>query len=421
MKLMELSPKQQEIAQTIIDWYTSSSRAPFITLGGYAGTGKTTLIGYIARALREKDPKIKIAFCSYTGKATRVLETKLREQQVATNADSISTIHRLIYEPVMGNDNEIVGWQRRTEDFPYKLIIVDEASMLNLPIWQDLLGYQLPILAVGDHGQLPPIEGDFNLMERPQLRLEEIFRQEAQSPIIKLSQLAREQGHIPFGIYGHGVKKLNRAEPETQEFLAEILARRREDMLVLTGYNHTRVKINKAIRGLHEFETGFPEKGDKVICLKNNHKLHIYNGMVGEVKNAKYMSWDDYVFATSKNPKQEAINDEVKEHLETPFFAKIEGADPIIQLEVEFPGDDRRYQGYVVTNQFNQLTTAKQVPRTIDLFDFGYALTVHKAQGSQARVAVVFEERFAKMTDDQWRRWLYTAVTRAAEELYIVA
>jgi exodeoxyribonuclease-5 len=56
----------------------------------------------------------------------------------------------------------------------------------------------------------------------------------------------------------------------------------------------------------------------------------------------------------------------------------------------------------------------------IDLFDFGYALTVHKAQGSQAQKVVLFEERFSKMDDETWCRWLYTGVTRAGEELYII-
>ena len=54
-----------------------------------------------------------------------------------------------------------------------------------------------------------------------------------------------------------------------------------------------------------------------------------------------------------------------------------------------------------------------------DLFDFGYALTVHKAQGSQAKRVILFEERFKQMNDEEWKRWLYTAVTRAEEELYI--
>jgi len=54
-----------------------------------------------------------------------------------------------------------------------------------------------------------------------------------------------------------------------------------------------------------------------------------------------------------------------------------------------------------------------------DLFDFGYALTVHKAQGSQAKKVILFEERFSKMDDTDWKRWLYTAITRAEEELLI--
>ena len=55
-----------------------------------------------------------------------------------------------------------------------------------------------------------------------------------------------------------------------------------------------------------------------------------------------------------------------------------------------------------------------------DLFDFGYALTVHKAQGSQAKRVILFEERFKQMSNLDWRRWLYTAVTRAEEELIIL-
>jgi ATP-dependent exoDNAse (exonuclease V) alpha subunit len=55
-----------------------------------------------------------------------------------------------------------------------------------------------------------------------------------------------------------------------------------------------------------------------------------------------------------------------------------------------------------------------------DLFDFGYALTVHKAQGSSADTVLLFEERNQHMSDDDWRRWLYTAVTRAERQLYII-
>ena len=71
----------------------------------------------------------------------------------------------------------LLGGEETKEEFEYDLIVVDEASMVTKDIWNDLLSYGVPVLAVGDHGQLP-IESSFNLMERPVLKLEEIFRQE---------------------------------------------------------------------------------------------------------------------------------------------------------------------------------------------------------------------------------------------------
>ncbi len=92
--------------------------------------------------------------------------------------------------------------------------------------------------------------------------------------------------------------------------------------------------------------------------------------------------------------------------------------------DIEIDGESEMYSGLIAADQFDadtalNFTEDRARYHGIDLFDFGYALTVHKAQGSQARRVILFEERFSKMTDDQWRRWLYTAVTRAEEELYI--
>jgi superfamily I DNA/RNA helicase len=92
--------------------------------------------------------------------------------------------------------------------------------------------------------------------------------------------------------------------------------------------------------------------------------------------------------------------------------------------EIEMDGEMKNYKGLIAKAQFNSesaLNFTEDRSKTMkgDLFDFGYALTVHKAQGSQAKRVVLFEERFRQMTDEEWRRWLYTAVTRAEEELYI--
>ena len=93
--------------------------------------------------------------------------------------------------------------------------------------------------------------------------------------------------------------------------------------------------------------------------------------------------------------------------------------------EIELDGEGRRYAGHILRSQFGSIESQKTCPKAPDgkngaLFDFGYALTVHKAQGSQSERVLLFEERFPKMTDDEWRRWLYTAVTRAQHELTII-
>ena len=87
-------------------------------------------------------------------------------------------------------------------------------------------------------------------------------------------------------------------------------------------------------------------------------------------------------------------------------------------------GSSKLYTGLISKDQFNSETTLNNINKSyktqgLDLFDFGYALTVHKSQGSQAKKVILFEERNKHQSDDDFRRWLYTAVTRAEEKLII--
>ena len=90
------------------------------------------------------------------------------------------------------------------------------------------------------------------------------------------------------------------------------------------------------------------------------------------------------------------------------------------EAEISLDFENIPFWGKISIEQFNSIEFVEKNLGDINFFDFGYALTVHKAQGSQAKRVVVFEERFPKMDDDTFRRWLYTAVTRAEEELYII-
>lgn len=387
---IKLSSDQRTVLREIWKWFVGR-KSPYLTFGGYAGTGKTTMTALFRQALEQEYPKIKVAFCSYTGKAARVLEETLRNHDARFSSDTTGTIHSLIYEPEKDEQGRVLGWHVK-EKINSDLIIVDEASMVNRKIWHDLLQFKKPILAVGDHGQLPPVHGNFNLMEDPDIKLEKIHRQARGNPIIELSEKVRSGKEIPHGDFNK-VKKLPRESAETGEAVEEILNNYDDELLVLVGYNRTRVQLNNAIRELQYRRSREPQSGDRIICLRNNHRKGIYNGTRGKINQIE--PWQD------------------KKNRNLWYF-----------LEAEMDTGEL-YTGKVLKKQFNQEKTIQEIPNLSfkemgDLFDFGYALTVHKAQGSQARQVLLFEERFQQMDDEDWFRWLYTAVTRAEEELVIV-
>ncbi len=387
---MDISNDKKLALKEILHWYAATSKTkPFLTLGGYAGTGKTTLIALLRKVLYQQNPKLKVAFAAFTGKAARVLQTYLQKHQLLYKGDSVGTIHSLIYSVIENEQHEIVGWKRK-EQIKADLIIIDEASMVDQKIWLDLLGFDIPILAVGDHGQLPPVAGQFNLMENPELKLTEIHRQLADNPIIKLSVMARKTGLIKPGNYGKGVRKLSKNDPESGEIVENYLQNFNSDTLVLCGYNNTRIKLNNYLRSLLGFESDLPQAGDRVICLRNKQQHGLFNGMIGTLQQIS--SQDENFFA----------------------------------VNIAFADGQQNFEGLVVKKQFGSNTALnfgrewRALTLKAELFDFAYAITVHKAQGSQAKRVILFEERFKQMSDLDWRRWLYTAVTRAEEELIIL-
>jgi len=390
MTISQLSTEQRQAAEAILNWLKNGGDKPFL-LGGYAGTGKTTLMAIIRLILLKKKPKLSAAFASFTGKATRVLAKKLKDYNSLAKQDSVSTLHSLMYSPVFSSDGQISHWVRKAE-IPYDLLFVDEASMISSEMWRDIQSLQLPILAVGDHGQLPPINSRQSILANANFYLEKIHRQAQDSPILKVAQLARETGKIPIQNFGAGVEKFNLQSSDSLMMIDSLFQSWQPENLFLTGFNHSRIKINQAIRDAQYRHPEKPEKGDKVVCLKNDWEKGIFNGMTG--------------FIQSISPDPDSLADWPR------WLATIVDEDSQVL-----------YQGPVAAKQFNSLTTLpitkKQLASAGQLFDYGYALTVHKAQGSEAPKVVLIEERSKHMSDEDWRRWLYTAVTRAERELFI--
>lgn len=433
----DLSADQRTAYDSIVRWMgdTSAFNGSVLTLGGYAGSGKSTLVSFVAE---QTDLP---AFVAYTGKATSVLRRKLRAAGTETVERAVrrdtfderrpfcGTIHSLIYRPCDCRELEAEddkdkeekpkdepcklcddkGWVRREVlDRNYGLIIVDEASMVDDNMLQDLKSYGTPILAVGDHGQLPPVSGVGSLMKAPHLRLEKIHRQAEGNPIIALSKYIREEGRLPEHVSDSEYVRFGQMrfhERLIEERYVGASPARLLEMSLACYRNSTRVGLNATVRRVLGHKGKPPPAGEHVICLRNmkaeGGRQPVANGMRGVLTS-------DMREAKSKHH---------------------------VTASIEFPEDGIKAANYtMLSKQFGREATfqnpndlARETGGDVrsfstagSLFDFGYAMTVHKMQGSQFDDLVVCVERPGPVSDEDWRRWLYTAVTRAAKKLTVL-
>lgn len=397
MQSIILSPDQESACSSIVDWYQNPNKQ-YISLAGYAGTGKTTILAELRKRLHLINSSLRVGFCAFTGKASWVLHNKLKwNNAIYPFSDTCSTIHRLIYSPIVDErTGEILGW-RKTDWVEKDLLIVDEGSMLSRDLWNDLLSFDVPIIVVGDHGQLPPIGDKFNLMQRPDLKLEKIHRQAEDNPIIYLSKIVREEGRLreykEYGEYGNGgVLRLDGSDKDNQDLIEKEFQNFDSRHMILAGTNKMRIDINTHLRDILKPDSRDPVVTDRVICLQNNGRasnIPIFNGMCGTI---------------------EEVNPTGDDH----FF-----------MRIKMDGEKLRYFGEVskhfFNNQYGKEPEHMHFSEIGDRFDFGYCITVHKAQGSEADNVILFERnRWKDETEDLYTRWLYTGVTRAVENLLIV-
>jgi exodeoxyribonuclease-5 len=320
------------------------------TLGGFAGTGKTTLIKYLTKFF----PTFAVA--AYTGKAANVLRKK---------GIPASTIHSRIYKPFF--EEGVVYWDL-TPDPGCDGFIIDEASMVSREIYDDLCTFGMPLIFVGDHGQLEPVESKFNLMERPDYTLEEIHR--------NAGDIALFAEHLRNGLSARGF----RGNTDKVEFVsgkvmnAAVLTSVDQ---VICAYNKTRVEANEVVRKAKGY-TNLVHVGERVMCLRNNKKLSLFNGMQGTVVN---------LFNSSRGRKY-----------------------------MDFQFDDLVIEGiqYDTSNFGKEKYKFKIGQDTPNPFDYAYCVTAHKAQGDEWDSVLVIEQ---KCKNWEHKRWAYTAASRARTKL----
>jgi ATP-dependent exoDNAse (exonuclease V) alpha subunit len=361
------TPHQDAALAAASNWYKAErGRASIFRLFGYAGSGKTTLARHIAEGIDGK-----VLFAAFTGKAACVMRSK--------GCSNATTIHSLIYKP-RNTDEEMPSFDLWS-DAPAskaKLIIIDECSMVDAELARDLLSFRVPLLVLGDPAQLPPIQGGgFFTDAEPDAMLTEVHRQARDNPIVRLSMEIRAGNSLAPGRYGD-TQVVRRAELDPRRVL--------EADQVLVGRNFTRRAYNARLRERRGFADALPMAGDKLVCLRNNRRKGLFNGALWVVKERP-------------KPRRQILRMRLRPDEDI--------TDRMIRVSV---------RPECFTGQIEQLDWPLR--KRFDEFDFGYVLTVHKAQGSQWDDVVLFDESGA--FPDNRERWLYTGVTRAAKRLTVV-
>jgi exodeoxyribonuclease V len=365
------TPHQDAALATVARWLKAKpgvgDTPQVFRLFGYAGTGKTTLARHVAQGVDGK-----VLFAAFTGKAALVMRGK--------GCEGASTIHSLIYRP--RDSGEKVPSFDLWDDAPAskaEIIVIDECSMVDAELGRDLLSFGVPVLVLGDPAQLPPVQGGgFFTDGEPDAMLTEVHRQAQDDPIVRLSMEVREGKRLSPGTYGL-TQVVPRAELDPQRVL--------DADQVLVGRNATRRAYNTRMRERRGFADPLPSAGDKLVCLRNNRRKQLFNGGLWIVKTRGVSRSKAAITlrltpdgATNSKPVRVSVRSEC-------FLGAID--------ELEWP-----------------------LRKKYDEFDYGYVLTVHKAQGSQWNDVVLFDESFA--FPDSRERWLYTGVTRAARRLTVV-
>ncbi len=423
-----LSEAQARAIAAIGDWYQNRRRdQPIFRLFGYAGTGKTTITAKAIEALG-LEPMTPgglggVLFAAFTGKAVYVMTRKgtpaltihgliyrvseTTPEEIARVTEDLAALRRDL--PRMGPAERDFALTRirqlelRLEDIHQPtflindqsalrdadLLVLDEVSMVGEEMARDLLAFGKPILVLGDPGQLPPIKGQgFFTEAAPDIMLTEVHRQAGDSAILRLATLAREGLPIPPGAHDAHVWKMARHDVSPAQML--------HGGQVICGTNATRRWLNTAMKRAAGFEENYPTgAGEKIICLKNRHDLGLINGMFLTLTDVQQDPGDDFAFSA---------------------LVETEDGDSIAGRQSFWRGE---YADHVAFDP-ERGRREWQLRRGLIETSWGYAITCHKAQGSQWENVIVFDDGFGRSAADR-NRWLYTAITRAEKGLVILS
>lgn len=392
-----LTEKQKEAVELCVTRY--KAHKAYTCIAGYAGVGKSTCIKFITQALGLKDEEI--SYIAYTGKAALVLREK--------GCPNAMTAHKLLYKAFRNKDGTYSYVPKAELDGPYKVIIVDEVSMLDEAIWKLLLSHHVYVIALGDPAQLPPVRGSNGVLDHPHIFLDQIMRQAQESEIIRLSMDIRNGKSL--SLYsGKEVQIIDKSQMVSGMLLWA-------DQIIVAK-NGTRQFYNNLMRD-YLFGADHPDgpvEGDKIIALHNDYKCldtlgePLVNGAIGTISNICYKTNN-----TKNHSKKYIPHNIIPEFMYADFIPDYgtEG-EKFIQVNMDKKLFDTG-EPTVTRENFRKIPGSMQPHE----FDYGYVITAWKAQGSEYDKVLVLEEDFP-WNFETHKKYLYTCITRAIKKLVIV-
>lgn len=361
------------------------------------GSGKSTLVTFIIAALGV-DPHKDVAYVAFTGKAATVLAQK--------GCPNAITAHKLLYDACQQPDGSYIFIPKEELDKDFKVIVVDEVSMLPVGMWKQLLSHHVYVLALGDPFQLPPISknDDNHVLEHPHVFLDEIMRQAQESEIIRFSMHIREGKSV--SSYQADNKEVMILSPKDLYKDVYLWADQ-----VLCATNEKRTEINALFREYRGFGVE-PEIGDKIIglhnrwefCSRDGKDMPLTNGTIGTITSFRkrsiwlpqYVSSFPYLY----------------------MYTNMDAEDGSIfkNIPIDYPYL-KTGQRTLTDRQLMMMKKSKRFPYGPPYdFAYAYAITYWKAQGSQWDKVLALEEGHPFDRETHVKA-IYTAITRASKKL----
>ncbi len=447
-----VTPKQDIALQLLSRFVLGSSKNETFLLKGYAGTGKTTLIGALVKNL----PRIKkrSVLLAPTGRAAKVISNYSNKQAL--------TIHKKIYYPK--NTKGTISFTLQQNKHRDTIFIIDEASMIpdinqdsrlfeNGSLLDDLMqyiysGHNCKLLLIGDTAQLPPVHLsispalDARLLETQYsqqvitIELDEVVRQQQNSGILENATKLREQMETGFF---EDFRFMKEDYPDIlrptdgQEIMDQIndsySALGNEGTVIIVRSNKRANLYNQSIRERILFREPELAAGDFLMVVKNNYFWvdntseagFIANGDIVEVLEIfAFKELYGFHFAEVKLRMVDYPNMKPLETVllldtltsETPSLSYEESNALYQEVMKDYAHEKSKYKKFMAVKK-NKYFNALQVK-------FSYAITCHKSQGGQWNTVFVEQPYLPNGMDKEYLRWLYTAITRAQEKLVLI-